>query len=60
MGYFKEVMMENEGRFYDYVEENGIKIDGIIFSDAEALLSEKPDHYYSALEAFVSELYCEE
>ena len=56
MGYFKEVMMENEGRFYDYIEENGIEVEGIMYNDAEVLLSEKPDHYYSALEAFVSEV----
>ena len=55
MGYFKELMMENEGRFYDYVEDNGIEVEGIIYNDAEVLLSEKPDHFYSALEAFVSE-----
>ena len=59
MGYFKNLMMENEGRFYDYVEDNGIEVEGIIYNDAEVLLSEKPDHYYSALEAFVSELFME-
>ena len=56
MGYFKEMMMENEGRFYDYIEENGIIVDGISYNDAEVLLSEKPDYFYSALEAFTSEV----
>jgi hypothetical protein len=60
MGYFKELMIENEDRFFDYVEENGIMIEGIMYNDAEVLLSEKPDHYYSALEAFISEIYYEE
>ena len=60
MGYFKELAIENEGRFYDYIEENGILVDGIMYHDAEVLLSEKPDHYYSALEAFISEIYYEE
>jgi hypothetical protein len=60
MGYFKNLMIENEGLFYDHVEENGIMIDGIMYNDAEVLLSEKPDHYYSALEAFISEVFFEE
>lgn len=60
MGYFKNLMMENEGRFYDHVENNGILVEGIMYNDAEVLLSEKPDHYYSAFEAFISEMYYEE
>lgn len=60
MGYFKELMMENEGRFYDYVESNGIEVDGIMYNDAEVLLSDYPSEYYSALEAFISEMFMEE
>jgi tryptophan synthase alpha subunit len=59
MGYFKELMIENEEYFHEMVADNGIEIDGIIYNDAEVLLSEKPDHYYSALEAFISEIFYE-
>ena len=60
MGYFKELAIENEGRFYDYIEENGILVDGIMYYDAEVLALDKPEAYYSALEKFITEIYYEE
>jgi hypothetical protein len=44
MGYFKELAIENEGLFYDYVEENGILVDGIMYYDAEVLALDKQKH----------------
>ena len=60
MGYFKELAIENEGRFYDYIEENGILVDGIMYYDAEVLALDKPEAYYSLLEKFITEIYYEE
>ena len=60
MGYFKELMIENEEYFHEMVSDNGLMVDGVLYHDAEVLLKEKPDHYYSALEAFISEIYYEE
>ena len=60
MGYFKELAIENEGLFYDYVEENGILVDGIMYYDAEVLALDKPEAYYSALETFITNTFFEE
>ena len=60
MGYFKELCIENEGRFSEYIEENGILVDGIMYHDAEMLSIDKPEAYYSALEKFITEIYYEE
>ena len=60
MGYFKELCIENEGRFSEYIEDNGILVDGIMYHDAEMLSIDKPEAYYSALESFITEIYYEE
>ena len=60
MGYFKELCIENEGRFSEYIEDNGILVDGIMYYDAEMLSIDKPEAYYSALESFITEIYYEE
>ena len=60
MGYFKELAIENEEYFAEMVKDNGILVEGIMYHDAEMLAIDYPDHYYSALEAFISEIYYEE
>jgi hypothetical protein len=60
MGYFKELAIENEDYFHEMVADNGIEVEGIIYHDAEMLAIDYPDHYYSALEAFITEIYYEE
>ena len=60
MGYFKELMIENEEYFAEMVADNGVMVDGIMYYDAEMLALDKPEAYYSLLEKFITEIYYEE
>ena len=60
MGYFKELMIENEEYFHEMVADNGVEVDGIMYYDAEMLALDKPEAYYSALESFINNMFYEE
>jgi hypothetical protein len=56
MGYFKEVMMDNEEDFHYLISKDGIVANGKYYTNGELLESEMPEVYFELLTEYVNEV----
>lgn len=56
MGYFKELIMDNEDAFLEMIEENGIEVNGKMYYNGELLQADYPVEYFELLSEYVTSL----
>jgi hypothetical protein len=60
MGYFKELMMDNEEGFFDYVSQYGVVVNGKQYRNAELLQNEQPVAYFDLIGDYINGLVYED
>ena len=56
MGHFKELMMENEEYFHEYIKDEGITVNGKVYHSGDLLLSEMPEAYFDLFSQFIYDM----